>query len=273
MIEVVPTPVIRQVKAREILDSRGNPTVEAEVWLSDGTIARGAAPSGASTGVYEAVELRDEEPNRYMGKGVAHAVSNVNEIITHVLAGRIITHQREIDMAMVEKDHSSNKSVLGANAILAVSIACARAAAKSMNIPLYRYLGGVQSKLMPIPMMNILNGGAHVSDKNSQDFQEFMIVPVGAGCFKEALRMGTEVYHSLKKILNGKGYSTAVGDEGGFAPAIASVDEVLEILSEAVRQAGYEPGKDILFALDVAASEWKPDGKCHMIDAEHTVTG
>ena len=273
MIEVVPTPVIRQVKAREILDSRGNPTVEAEVWLSDGTIARGAAPSGASTGVYEAVELRDEEPNRYMGKGVAHAVSNVNEIITHVLAGRIITHQREIDMAMVEKDHSSNKSVLGANAILAVSIACARAAAKSMNIPLYRYLGGVQSKLMPIPMMNILNGGAHVSDKNSQDFQEFMIVPVGAGCFKEALRMGTEVYHSLKKILNGKGYSTAVGDEGGFAPAIASVDEVLEILSEAVRQAGYEPGKDILFALDVAASEWKPDGKCHMIDADHKITG
>ena len=273
MIEVVPTPVIRQVKAREILDSRGNPTVEAEVWLSDGTIARGAAPSGASTGVYEAVELRDEEPNRYMGKGVAHAVSNVNEIITHVLAGRIITHQREIDMAMVEKDHSSNKSVLGANAILAVSIACARAAAKSMNIPLYRYLGGVQSKLMPIPMMNILNGGAHVSDKNSQDFQEFMIVPVGAGCFKEALRMGTEVYHSLKKILNGKGYSTAVGDEGGFAPAIASVDEVLEILSEAVSQAGYEPGKDILCALDVAASEWKPDGKCHMIDADHKITG
>lgn len=248
---------IEKVVGREILDSRGNPTVEAEVTLLGGTVAIGMVPSGASTGVYEALELRDGDENRYLGKGVKKAVEHINTTIRDAIVGKNAFELYEIDKEMRRLDGTKDKSKLGANAILAVSIAIAKAAANAMDISLYRFLGGVLGRCLPVPMMNIINGGAH--SKNSLDFQEFMIMPVGACCFKEGLRMGTEVYHSLAKVLNQKGLSTAVGDEGGFAPDVASVEEVLDLLVEAVKKAGYECGKDICFALDVAASEWKSE--------------
>ena len=246
---------IEKVTGREILDSRGNPTVEAEVLLIDGTTGRGTAPSGASTGEFEALELRDEDKKRYLGKGVLKAVKNINNTINDTLTGMDASDIYAIDSAMIKEDGTKDKSKLGANAILAVSIACARAAANAMDISLYRFLGGISGNRLPVPMMNILNGGAH--SKNSIDIQEFMIVPVSACCFKEALCMGSEVYHSLKKVLEERGLSTAVGDEGGFAPDVDSLEEVLDLLVESVKEAGYECGKDICFALDVAASEWK----------------
>lgn len=245
---------IEKVIGREVLDSRGNPTVEAQVFLCDKTVGSGIAPSGASTGIFEAHELRDGG-KRYCGKGVLRAVENINTVINEVLSGMDVTDIYAIDEAMIKADGTKDKSRLGANAMLAVSIACVRAAASYSNIGIYRFLGGINAKTMPVPMMNIINGGAH--SKNSIDFQEFMIVPVGACCFKEALRMGTEVYHSLKKVLEKRALSTAVGDEGGFAPDIESVEDVLDILLEAVENAQFKPGKDICFALDVAASEWK----------------
>lgn len=246
---------IEKVTGREILDSRGNPTVEAEVLLIDGTTGRGTAPSGASTGEFEALELRDEDKKRYLGKGVLKAVKNINNDINDTISGMDASDIYAIDNAMLEEDGTKDKSKLGANAILAVSIACARAAANAMDISLYRFLGGISGNRLPVPMMNILNGGAH--SKNSIDIQEFMIVPVSACCFKEALCMGAEVYHSLKKVLEERGLSTAVGDEGGFAPDVDSLEEVLDLLVESVKEAGYECGKDICFALDIAASEWK----------------
>lgn len=248
---------IEKVIGREILDSRGNPTVEAEVYLVDGTVGRGTAPSGASTGEFEALELRDDDKNRYLGKGVRKAVENINTTINETLKGMDSSDIYAIDKAMMAADGTKDKSNLGANAILAVSIATARAAAMSLDIPLYRFLGGIAGNRLPVPMMNILNGGAH--SKNSLDFQEFMIMPVSACCFREALRMGTEVYHSLQKVLNTKGLSTAVGDEGGFAPDVDTLEEVLDLLVEAVQNAGYKCGQDICFALDVAASEWKSE--------------
>ncbi len=261
---------IERVIGREILDSRGNPTVEAEVFLSGGAAGRGCAPSGASTGEFEALELRDKDA-RYAGKGVQNAVKNINTVINERLMGMPAVDIYQIDAAMIELDGTSDKSKLGANAILAVSIAAAKAISNALRIPLYRYLGGISGTRLPVPMMNIINGGAH--SKNSIDFQEFMIVPVGACCFKEALRMGTEVYHSLKKVLESRGLSTAVGDEGGFAPDVASVQEVLVLLSEAVEQAGYQCGKDICFALDVAASEFKSKDNSNMMSSEHQITG
>ena len=247
---------IKQIIGREILDSRGNPTVEAEVILSDGSKGRAASPSGASTGAFEALELRDCDKNRYMGKGVLQAVNNINTIIAKEILGMDATNIYAVDQAMIRADGTKDKSKLGANAILAVSLATARAAANAKKMPFYRFVGGISGNKLPVPMMNILNGGAHA--KNSVDYQEFMIVPVGAHSFKDALRMGTEVYHSLKSVLEKRGLSTAVGDEGGFAPDIDSLEEVLDILVLAVQQAGYVCGKDIYFALDVAASEWKP---------------
>ena len=249
---------IEKVIGREVLDSRGNPTVEAEVHLVDGTCGRGMAPSGASTGEFEALELRDGNHERYLGKGVQKAVANINNDINEILVGMDASDLYSVDRAMIEADGTKDKSKFGANAILAVSIATARAAARALDIPLYRFIGGIAGNCLPVPMMNILNGGAH--SKNSIDFQEFMIVPVGACCFKEALRMGTEVYHSLAKVLHAKGLSTAVGDEGGFAPDFDSVEDVLDTMVEAVKNAGYKCGKDICFALDVAASEWKMPG-------------
>ena len=262
---------IEKVLGREVLDSRGNPTVEAEVYLYDGTVGRGIAPSGASTGEFEAHELRDKDEKRYLGKGVQNAVDNINTVISTRLEGVDASDIYAVDKAMIEADGTDDKSKLGANAILAVSIAASDAAAKSLDIPLYRFIGGVAAATMPVPMMNIINGGAH--SKNSIDFQEFMIMPVGACCFKEALRMGAEVYHSLARVLNMKGLSTAVGDEGGFAPDFDRVEDVLDTMTEAVKQAGYEPGRDICFALDVAASEWKPLRKEGMMTAEHEITG
>lgn len=264
------TLAITKVVGREILDSRGNPTVEAQVILADGTIGLGTAPSGASTGEFEALELRDADKSRYLGKGVTKAVNNINTLINDALLGMNASDIYSVDTAMIKLDGTKDKSQLGANAILAVSIACARAASISLDIPLYRFLGGISGNRLPVPMMNILNGGAHA--KNSIDFQEFMILPVGACCFREALRMGTEVYHSLKKVLEKKGLSTAVGDEGGFAPDIHRVEEVLDFLVEAVNEAGYLCGKDICFALDVAASEWKPPQDNSMLAAEHKIT-
>lgn len=262
---------IEKVLGREVLDSRGNPTVEAEVYLYDGTVGRGIAPSGASTGEFEAHELRDKDEKRYLGKGVQNAVDNINTVISTRLEGMDASDIYAVDKAMIEADGTDDKSKLGANAILAVSIAASDAAAKSLDIPLYRFIGGVAAVTMPVPMMNIINGGAH--SKNSIDFQEFMIMPVGACCFKEALRMGAEVYHSLARVLSMKGLSTAVGDEGGFAPDFDRVEDVLDTMTEAVKQAGYEPGRDICFALDVAASEWKPLRKEGMMTAEHEITG
>ena len=247
---------ITDIYAREILDSRGNPTIEVEVLAGDSVSGRASVPSGASTGQFEAVELRDGE-NRYHGLGVERAVDHVNAKIAPAVIGMNVFDQTEIDQLMLRLDGTKDKSNLGANAILGVSMATAKTAAMALSVPLYRYLGGAHARRMPVPMMNILNGGAH--SKNSIDFQEFMIMPVGACCFREALRMGTEVYHSLKNVLEEKGLSTAVGDEGGFAPDIDSLEEVLEILVKAVERAGYACGKDICFALDVAASEWKSE--------------
>jgi len=244
---------IIDVRAREILDSRGNPTVEVEVLLEDGSFGWAAVPSGASTGAYEAVELRDCKAKRYMGKGVAGAVKNVNEVIGPEVLGMDAGAQGELDALMIELDGTANKGKLGANAILGVSLAAAKAAADSAGLPLYRYLGGCNANILPVPMMNILNGGKH-SD-NNVDFQEFMIMPIGAKNFPEALRMGAETFHTLKKVLGKKGYSTSVGDEGGFAPQLSSNEEALEVVMDAIKKAGYEPGKDIAIALDPAASE------------------
>lgn len=240
---------------REIIDSRGNPTVEAEVRLADGTIARGAAPSGASTGEYEALELRDGEQKRYGGKGVRKAAENISTVISEKLKGINAGDIYTVDKTMIRADGTKDKSKLGANAILAVSIACARAAAASLDIPLYRFLGGVNANRLPVPMMNILNGGAHAA--NTVDVQEFMIMPVGAKCFADGLRWCTEVFHALQALLKSKGLSTAVGDEGGFAPDLSGDDEAIEYILEAVTRAGYEPGKEFVLAMDAASSEWK----------------
>ncbi len=248
---------IEKVIGREILDSRGNPTVEAEVYLIDGTVARGTAPSGASTGEFEALELRDGDKSRYLGKGVQKAVENINTTINDVLVGMDASDIYAVDKAMIEADGTKDKSNLGANAILAVSIATARAAATALGIPLYRFLGGIQGTKLPVPMMNILNGGAHAT--NTVDTQEFMIMPVGAPTFKEALRWCAEVFHNLAKILKAKGLATSVGDEGGFAPNLASDEETIETILEAVKAAGYEPGKDFMIAMDAASSEWKSE--------------
>lgn len=250
---------IEKVIGREIIDSRGNPTVEAEVYLVDGTIGRGAAPSGASTGEFEALELRDGDKSRFGGKGVSRAVENINSIINDVLCGMDASDTYAIDRAMIEADGTKDKSKLGANAILATSIACARAAAISLDIPLYRFLGGVNGNRLPVPMMNIINGGAHAA--NTVDVQEFMIMPAGAASFKEALRWCTEVFHALGALLKRKGLATGVGDEGGYAPDLASDEEAIEIILEAVRIAGYEPGKDFVLAMDAASSEWKTGTK------------
>jgi enolase len=246
--------LIIDVSAREILDSRGNPTVEVEVLTESGYLGRAAVPSGASTGKHEAVELRDGNKNRFLGKGVLDAVKNVNEILCKELKGVDALEQRYIDDLMIEIDGTSNKSKLGANAILGVSLACAKAAAEATMQPLYRYLGGVNAHVLPVPMMNILNGGSHAD--NSIDFQEFMIMPVGADYFSEGLRMGVEIFHHLKKVLKDKGYSTNVGDEGGFAPNIKSNVEAIETVLMAIEKAGYRPGEDIVIALDAAASEF-----------------
>ena len=248
---------IEKVIGREILDSRGNPTVEAEVTLVDGTTARGTAPSGASTGEFEALELRDGDKARYLGKGVTKAVENINTIINETITGMDASDLYAVDKAMIAADGTKDKSKLGANAILAVSIATARAAATALDIPLYRFPGGVSGTRLPVPMMNILNGGAHAT--NTVDTQEFMIMPVGAPSFKEALRWCAEVFHSLAKILKAKGLATSVGDEGGFAPNLSSDDETIETILEAVKAAGYEPGKDFMIAMDAASSEWKSE--------------
>ncbi|MDW2799094.1 phosphopyruvate hydratase [Clostridium boliviensis] len=250
---------IEKVIGREIIDSRGNPTVEAEVHLADGTIAMGVAPSGASTGEFEALELRDADKTRYGGKGVLNAVHNINTVIHYALVGMDASDIYGIDNAMITADGTPDKSRLGANAILAVSIACARAAAVSMGIPLYRFLGGITGNRLPVPMMNILNGGAHAA--NTVDVQEFMIMPAGAPSFKEGLRWCTEVFHCLASILKAKGLTTSVGDEGGFAPNLESDDAAIELILEAVRKAGFEPGRDFVLAMDAAASEWKGEGK------------
>ena len=250
-------PIITAIHGRQILDSRGNPTVEAEVYCEDGSFGRAAVPSGASTGVHEAVEMRDGDKAIYMGKGVLSAVENVNTIIAESVVGLEVTDQAEIDLAMIEADGSPNKSKLGANAILAVSLASAHAAAQSSNLPLFQYIGGVTARTLPVPMMNILNGGEHAD--NSIDFQEFMVMPVGAETFSEALRMGTEIFHNLKSLLKERKLSTNVGDEGGFAPNIASNEEALEIVMESVRKAGYVPGEDVFIAIDAAMSELYDD--------------
>src|SRR2546421_951333 len=245
---------IEHIHAREILDSRGNPTVEADVILVGGVLGRAAVPSGASTGEHEAVELRDGDPQRYGGKGVLKAVRSVNDLVTRALKGMDARDQGEIDRTLIELDGTATKSELGANAILAVSLATARAAANDQNLPLYRYLGGENAKTLPVPMMNIVNGGAHAD--NNVDFQEFMIVPVGADKFSEALRTGAEIFHTLKSVLKKKGYATGVGDEGGFAPNLKTNEEAIETIIEAISQAGYEAGSDVLLALDPAASEF-----------------
>lgn len=250
---------IEKVIGREIMDSRGNPTVEAEVYLIDGTVGRGTAPSGASTGEFEALELRDRDKNRYLGKGVLKAVENINTVINDTICGMDASDIYAIDKAMIEADGTKDKSRLGANAILAVSIACCRAAATALEIPLYRFLGGVSGNRLPVPMMNILNGGAHAA--NTVDVQEFMIMPVGAESFREALRWCAEVFHALAALLKSKGLATSVGDEGGFAPDLASDEEAIQYTLEAVKNAGYEPGKDFMIAMDAASSEWKGSKK------------
>jgi enolase len=253
--------LIDLVDAREILDSRGNPTVEAEVYLVTGDVGRAAVPSGASTGEHEAVELRDGDRKRYGGKGVLRAVQNINDVIGPEVEGLDALDQTELDAALIALDGTKNKAKLGANALLAVSLAAARAAATHLGIPLYRYLGGVNAKTLPVPMMNILNGGAHAD--NNVDFQEFMVVPVGTDSFREALRMGAEIFHSLKAVLKGRGYSTGVGDEGGFAPDLKSNEEAVETILEAITKAGYNPGQNVMLALDPAASEFY-DGKSYV---------
>ncbi len=250
--------IIAQVHAREILDSRGNPTVEAEVVLESSAMGRAAVPSGASTGENEAVELRDGDKFRYLGKGVRLAVENVNKTITNAIVGKDAFDQVEIDQTMIELDDTPNKSKLGANALLAVSLATARAAASELEVPLYRYIGGINARTLPVPLMNIINGGAHAD--NNVDFQEFMIVPAGAPSFSEALRWGAEVFHTLKDVLKKRGYSTAVGDEGGFAPSLRSNEEAIEAILEAINAAGYTPGEQIAIALDPASSEFFDEG-------------
>ena len=250
---------IEKVIGREIIDSRGNPTVEAEVYLADGTVARGAAPSGASTGEFEALELRDNDEKRFQGKGVTKAVENINETISRELHGMDASDIYAIDQVMIKADGTKDKSNLGANAILAVSIACARAAAKALGIPLYRFLGGISGSKLPVPMMNILNGGAHAA--NTVDVQEFMIMPSGAPSFREGLRWCTEVFHALQSLLKAKGLATSVGDEGGFAPNLESDEEAIQYILEAIQKAGYEPGKDFVLAMDAASSEWKGEKK------------
>lgn len=250
---------IVKVIGREILDSRGNPTVEAEVYLADGTVGRGTAPSGASTGEFEALELRDGDKGRYGGKGVTKAVENINTAINDAVCGLDASDIYAVDKAMIKTDGTKDKSKLGANAILAVSIAAARAASISLDIPLYRFLGGISGNRLPVPMMNILNGGAHAA--NTVDVQEFMIMPVGAPSFKEALRWCAEVFHALAALLKAKGLATSVGDEGGFAPDLASDEEAIQYILEAVKNAGYEPGKDFMIAMDAASSEWKGSKK------------
>ena len=251
---------IEKVIGREIMDSRGNPTVEAEVYLADGTVARGTAPSGASTGEFEALELRDGDKSRYLGKGVQKAVENINTIINEAISGLDASDIYAVDKAMIEADGTKDKSKLGANAILAVSIACCRAAATALDIPLYRFLGGVSGNRLPVPMMNIVNGGCHALS-SGLDVQEFMVMPVGAPSFKEGLRWCSEVFHALASILKERGLATSVGDEGGFAPALASDEEAIETILEAVKKAGYEPGKDFMIAMDAASSEWKTKEK------------
>ena len=250
---------IIDIVGRQILDSRCFPTVEVEVYLEDGTIGRAAVPSGASTGIYEAVELRDEDKNNYLGKGVLKAVENINEIIAEELIGTNVYDQTYIDKTLIELDGTKNKGKLGANAILGVSLACARAAADSIGLPLYQYIGGVNAKVLPVPMMNIINGGSHAD--NSVDLQEFMVMPVGAKSFDSALKMCAEVYHTLKKTLKDKGYSTAIGDEGGFAPNLKSNEEAIEVIIEAITSAGYKAGEDMFIAIDAASSEYYKDGK------------
>jgi enolase len=247
------------IVGREVLDSRGNPTVEADVHLRDGAFGRAAVPSGASTGEHEALELRDGDKRRYVGKGVLQAVENVNTVIARELGGRDASEQAQIDVRMIELDGTPNKGNLGANATLAVSMAVCRAAARSARLPLYRYLGGLSARRLPVPMMNILNGGVHAD--NTVDFQEFMIMPVGAESFSQALRMGVETFHTLKKVLKDRGYNTSVGDEGGFAPALKSNVEAVELILEAIEKAGYSPGHDICLTLDPAASEMYQDGE------------
>ena len=253
---------IKEVNARQILDSRGNPTVEVEVFLEDGSMGRAAVPSGASTGVHEAVELRDGDKTQYLGKSVNQAVSNVVEIIADEVIGMSCYEQAAIDELMLGLDNTANKSKLGANAILGVSLAVARAAANSLSIPLYRYLGGVNARQLPVPMMNILNGGAHAD--NNVDIQEFMIMPVGAPSFTEGLRMGAEIFHSLRGVLKSRGCNTAVGDEGGFAPNLNSNEEALECIIMAINKAGYHPGSDVAIAIDAAASEFYRDGRYYL---------
>lgn len=243
---------IEDVTAREVLDSRGNPTIEVEVYLEDGSMGSAIVPSGASTGIFEAVELRDGDKERYLGKGVQKAVDNVNDIIAEEIIGMNIFDQVGLDKTLIELDGTENKGKLGANAILGVSLAAAHAAANCLGLPLFQYIGGVNGKTLPVPMMNILNGGQHAD--NNVDIQEFMVMPVGAPNFKEGLRMGAEVFHSLKAVLKGKGLNTAVGDEGGFAPNLSSNEEAIEVIVEAIKKAGYEPGKDVKIAIDVAAS-------------------
>ncbi|MFJ8236723.1 phosphopyruvate hydratase [Ureibacillus sp. NPDC094379] len=264
-------PFITQVYAREVLDSRGNPTVEVEVFTESGAFGRAIVPSGASTGEYEAVELRDGDKSRYLGKGVLKAVDNVNTIIAEELEGNYsVLDQVSIDQALIELDGTENKGKLGANAILGVSLAVAHAASSYLDIPLYQYLGGVNAKQLPVPMMNILNGGAHAD--NNVDIQEFMVMPVGAESFTHALRIGAEVFHSLKAVLKDKGYNTAVGDEGGFAPNLSSNEEAIQVILEAIEKAGYKPGEEVRLAMDVASSELfnKEDGKYHL-DGEGVV--
>ncbi len=262
---------IEEITGREILDSRGNPTVEVEVLLECGALGRAAVPSGASTGVHEAVELRDGDAGRYGGKGVLEAAENVNSVIAEELWGLDALDQIALDEHMIGLDGTPNKGKLGANAILGVSLATAKAAAEALGLPLYRYIGGVSARTLPVPMMNILNGGKHAVD--GPDLQEFMAMPVGAPSFAEALRWGAETYHALKKVLKGKGYSTGVGDEGGFAPSLKSNEEALELIIEAIQRAGYEPGKDIFVALDPAASEVFEDGKYLLKKEGRTLSG
>ncbi|MGB9885833.1 MAG: phosphopyruvate hydratase [Moorellales bacterium] len=251
--------IIDEVRAREILDSRGNPTVEVDVILESGIVGRAAVPSGASTGTYEAVELRDADPQRYLGKGVQKAVENVNEVIAPEVVGLDALDQAQIDRLLISLDGQPNKGRLGANAILGVSLAVARAASQALGLPLYRYLGGTNARCLPVPMMNVINGGRHAD--NRLDIQEFMLVPAGAPNFREALRWGTEVFHQLKSLLRQRGLATSVGDEGGFAPSLAGTEEALNLLVEAIEKAGYKPGEQIFLALDPAASEFYRDGK------------
>jgi enolase len=263
--------LIEGVLAREILDSRGNPTVEVEVFLSDGSIGVAAVPSGASTGAFEACELRDGDKSRYLGKGVQTAVNNVNEVIAEAIVGLDATQQAELDNLMIALDGTDNKSKLGANAILGVSLAAANAAAECVGLPLYAYLGGPNARTLPVPMMNILNGGKHAQD--SVDLQEFMVMPTGAKSFSEALRMGTETYHALKSVLKSAGYSTSIGDEGGFAPSLKANEEAIEVILKAIEKAGFKAGTDIMIALDPASTELFEDGKYNLAKEGRKLTG